>query len=353
MDKFNSPLTADPALGRYTRNEILSQPQVWRATFESLRAQQAALCDFFAAGGYSHIYFTGCGSTYYLALAAAAILQELAPVAARGLPASEIWLNPAAVVRSPDKPLLVAVSRSGETTETLRACSAFRSKHGGDVLTLSCYPGCALTDLGDLNLVFPEAQEESVAQTRAFTTLYLATVALAALWGDRDDLFAALPGLMPAAQRLLNTTTENVAVLGSDLALERFYFLGSAFRYGLACELSLKMKEMTLSHSEPFHFLEYRHGPKSMVTTQTLIVALLSEANRAQEIAVIDEMHAMGARTLTLGEDAGDIQFHSGLDESLRGPLYLPAVQMMAWSRSVAKGLNPDRPNNLDSVVVL
>ena len=62
--------------------------------------------------------------------------------------------------------------------------------------------------------------------------------------------------------------------IGADLDLDRFYFLGSGPRYGLACELSLKMKEMSLTHSEPFHFMEFRHGPMSMVTESTVIVGL-------------------------------------------------------------------------------
>ena len=62
---------------------------------------------------------------------------------------------------------------------------------------------------------------------------------------------------------------------GGDLTLDRFYFLGSGPRYGLACEVNLKMKEMTLTHSEPFHFLEFRHGPKSMVCESALVAGLL------------------------------------------------------------------------------
>ncbi len=80
----------------------------------------------------------------------------------------------------------MAVSRSGETTETLRACQAFLTDKRGELLTLSCYGDMPLAKLGTLNLVFPSGQEQSVAQTRAFSTLYLGTVALACLWAGRD-----------------------------------------------------------------------------------------------------------------------------------------------------------------------
>ncbi len=339
--------------GHHTRNEILSQPEAWSAALDVVRAQADSLRDSYRAGQYDTLLLTGCGSTYYLALAAAAQMQELTDVPARGLPASEIWLNPGASYALKGKALLVAVSRSGETTETLRACEAFRARGHGDVLTLSCYPGRALTQLGLLNFVFPSGQEESVAQTRAFSTLYLAALALAAIWAERADLFDELSRLPAACQSLISNHQSLPQTLGHDSTLDRFYFLGSGARYGLACELSLKMKEMSLSHSEPFHFMEFRHGPKSMVTPSTLIVGLVSESNREYEQAVLDDIRAMGARALALGEHDGDVVFRSGVSEAARNTLYLPFGQLLAFERSLRNGLNPDRPHNLEAVVRL
>jgi glucosamine--fructose-6-phosphate aminotransferase (isomerizing) len=78
--------------------------------------------------------------------------------------------------------------------------------------------------------------------------------------------------------------------IGENLDFDRFYFLGSGIRYGLACEVNLKMKEMTLTHSEPFHFLEFRHGPMSMVNENAVVVGMLSDTNRAHEAKVLSEM---------------------------------------------------------------
>jgi glucosamine--fructose-6-phosphate aminotransferase (isomerizing) len=113
------------------------------------------------------------------------------------------------------------------------------------------------------------------------------------------------------------------------------------------------MKEMSLSHSEPFHFMEFRHGPKSMITPSSLVVALLSEANRAQENAVIQEMAAMGAQILSIAERDASVAFNGGLPETMQNILYLPVGQLLGYERSISKGLNPDRPNNLDAVVRL
>jgi glucosamine--fructose-6-phosphate aminotransferase (isomerizing) len=113
------------------------------------------------------------------------------------------------------------------------------------------------------------------------------------------------------------------------------------------------MKEMTLTHSEPFHFLEFRHGPMSMVNKKAVVVGLISESNFSHEKAVLNEMQALGGKIVALGESGVDIAFESGIPESVRGVLYLPVLQLMAFYRSLAKGLNPDRPNNLEAVVKL
>jgi glucosamine--fructose-6-phosphate aminotransferase (isomerizing) len=339
--------------GEYTGREILSQPETWAATLKNVQAQAEARRDFYRAGRYESVIFTGCGSTYYLSLASAALLQEVTGIPARGLPASEIWLYPHSAYLADRRTLLVAVSRSGETTETLRACESFLAKPQGSLLTLSCYPGKALTTLGTMNLVFPEGQEESIAQTRAFSTLYLATVALAALWGERHELLAELDHLPEAGRRLLSDYDSLARHVGQDATLDRFYFLGSGPRYGLACELSLKMKEMSLSHSEPFHFMEFRHGPKAMVTPSTLITALVSETNRQYETSVLDDMRTLGARVLALGENEAEVAFASEVSEAARNVLYLPVGQLLAFYRSLNRGLDPDRLTNLSAVVKL
>ncbi len=336
--------------GEATWREILSQPEAWRAALARIQAEADHLRRFWQ---YESVIFTGCGSTYYLSIAAAALLQELGVAAARALPASEIWLYPHSAYRPTGRTLLIAVSRSGATTETLRAVESFRARQQGDVLTLSCYPDQPLATLGTLNLVLPSGQEDSIAQTRAFTVLYLAVTALATLWSGQDDLFAAMQRLPDAGQQVLDRFGQIAQTLGEDSALERFYFLGSGTRYGLAAEFSLKMKEMSLSHSEPFHFMEFRHGPQSMVTDKTLIVGLVSEANHAAEMAVLNEMRQRGAQILSLDEHGAPIALDSGLPEAVRGALYLPVGQLLAFHRAIKRGLDPDAPNNLDAVVRL
>ena len=338
--------------GTFTRQEIFSQPEAWAAALQVLDKTRRNILSLKPHRRYREIIFTGCGSTYYLSMAAAALTQDLTGIAVRAFPASELWLSPRSSYTD-GKTLLVAVSRSGETTETLRACEAFLKDKRGTLLTLSCYGDMPLAKMGSLNIVLPSGQERSVAQTRAFSTLYLSIVALACLWARREELYASLSELPEAGTRLLNNYTSLAAELGGDASIDRFYWLGSGPRQGLACELSLKMKEMSLSHSEPFHFMEFRHGPKSMITPSALTLGLRSTVNGQKESAVMKDVKALGGRVLDIAEAGAQVRFESGLDEAVRNVLYLPVGQMIAFERSISKGLNPDRPTNLDTVVKL
>ncbi len=337
-------------LGQHTYAEIMSQPEAWQRSLEHLHILQSDLMEVYSSTC-EEIVFTGCGSTYYLSIAAATLARE-AGLNARALPASELWLYPESAYSS-KKTLLVAVSRSGETTETIKAVEAFKAASRGTVITLVCYPESALAKLGNINVIFEAGQEQSIAQTRAFSVLYLATTYLTLLWSNRHPELHELSKLPEVCKRLLNDYRALAERHGRNLSLERFYFLGSGARYGLASELSLKMKEMTLSHSEPFHFMEFRHGPKSMANENTLMIGLVSEGNNPSEQAVLKDMKKQGAHLLSLSEASADISLASNVSEVSRNILYLPVIQLLAYERSLAKGLNPDKPNNLDAVVVL
>ncbi|MCS7247730.1 MAG: SIS domain-containing protein [Anaerolineales bacterium] len=339
----------------HTHTETFSQTEAWIDALEVVEANRTALEALFRKD-FSQVLLIGCGSTYYLALSAAVLFQDITARFARAIPAGELWMNPNFATLNGNlrhKTLLIAISRSGSTTETVRAVEAFKALNGGAVLTLTNYPGQPLVQMADLALVIEKGKEQSVAQTRSFASIYVATTALALIAGNHQAQLSELRRLPELGKRLLMEYESLAQDWGENLGLDRFYFLGSGLRYGLACEASLKMKEMSLTHTEPFHFLEFRHGPKSMVTDTTAIVGLLSDSNRALEQRVLDEAEGLGAKVLGLAERDASISFDSGLPETLRGVLYLPVLQAMAYYRSLAKGLNPDQPRNLTAVVTL
>jgi glucosamine--fructose-6-phosphate aminotransferase (isomerizing) len=305
------------------------------------------------------IIFTGCGSPYYLARSAAATFQAVAGAPGQAHPASELLLFPDMVLPHGSWSLLVAISRSGQTTEVLRAIATFADRHGGPTIGVTCYEDTPLERAVSLTLIAREAHERSLAQTRSFTSMLLAAQSLIFTLADQPlrDVFLGLPDHCAA---LLGRYGLLAQQLGRDESIERFFFLGGGPLYGLACEAMLKMKEMSLSYSEAYHFLEFRHGPMAMVDRRTLVVGLLSERALAHEVAVLTEMRALGARVLAITPDelaAGQVNeqivLPPGLSDVERGALYLPILQLMAFYRALHNGLDPDRPTNLNAVVHL
>jgi len=337
--------------GIYTQNEILTQTEAWEDALNAVNGMRDALLHL-AHGNYDQILFTGCGSTYYLSLAGAALFQKLSGKLARAVPGGELLINPETVLTD-GKTLLIAVSRSGSTTETLHAVEQFRLEKRGPVVAITNYGDQPLAGLADEAVIIEKGREESIAQTRSFASMYVAVTAMAAIFAGDDSLYQSLWKLPEKGEKLISAYKTFAREIGENLDFDRFYYLGSGACYGLACETNLKMKEMTITHSEAFHFLEFRHGPMSMVTTTTFIAGLLSDANRAHEQKVLTEMKALGATVAGFGESGTDVSFDSGIAECARGVLYLPVLQLMSYYRAMAKGLDPDHPNHLSAVVTL
>jgi glucosamine--fructose-6-phosphate aminotransferase (isomerizing) len=336
-----------------TLDEILSQTQAWQ---EAIRAVSDAHIQIgkLPWDSYSQILFIGCGSTFYLSMSAAATFQSITGKTCRAFPSSELMLFPSSVYpRQAKNILLVAVSRSGTTTETVMAAQAHLQTGYGDLITVSNHEESALASMGRINITIPGGKECSVAQTRSFASMYVACLALAMASTGEISYDQTLNRLAPAGLKLIQSYGELARKVGEDHQLKRFYFLGSGIQYGLASEASLKMKEMSLSESEPFHFFEFRHGPVSMVDKQTCLVGLLSSSRYEDEIKVIEEAKTYGAQSITLGETGAKVNFASGVPEPVRGVLYLPVLQLMAYFRAVSFGLNPDQPRHLNAVVEL
>ncbi|MCX7680791.1 MAG: SIS domain-containing protein [Anaerolineae bacterium] len=345
--------------GSHTWHEITTQPDAWRRTLEGFVQCRPALAQFLKEATFDRILVVGCGSTYYLAQAAAATLAHCAGIPARAAPASELWIFPRTWLVG--KTLLVAISRSGTTTETLRALEQFRKRGNGSVLAITCYPESTLAQQADFALTAPDAQEQSIAQTRSFTSMFLLAQALAATLAHDEGMWSRLQHLPLALENLTSRLGDLPNRLGEDPAIEQLFFLGGGPLYGLACEAMLKTKEMSLSQAEAYHPLEFRHGPMSVVNGRTLVVGFFSDTGLAEEMRVLMDMQRLGARTLAFLEEASfstwqpdyAVELRSGLSEWERGPLYLVPLQYLAYYRALAKGLDPDRPTHLTAVVKL
>ncbi len=340
--------------GELTHNEIITQPDAWADALAAFASREGAIRVAWADLAPRQVLFIGCGSTHYLSMTAASLWRGLVgPAEAR--PASELLFFFDEAVPDPANTLLIAVSRSGTTTETLAAVDRFRSRGGRAIWTVTCYPDSPLAAAADLVLPVVAGQEKSVAQTRSFAGMLTLCQALAACLGGAD--WRALDRLPGLGRQLIIDSEPVVVPIASRLADKRLYFLGSGSQYGIASEAMLKMTEMSLTPSQAFHFLEFRHGPMSMIEAGTQVIGLLSLQAEEHEQRVLAEMRAMGATTLALGQSKGDadryIALPDGLPHWALPVLYLPPLQLMAYHRSRAKGLDPDSPRNLTSVVFL
>jgi glucosamine--fructose-6-phosphate aminotransferase (isomerizing) len=142
--------------------------------------------------------------------------------------------------------------------------------------------------------------------------------------------------------------------IGQRQELERYAFVGNGPFYGVARECQLKVKEMTLLPVDAYPLFDFRHGPQSNVDERMLVTAFMSDTAMDEEIQFIMDMKAFGGNTWAICERAKEalqadsiLELNSGVSQLARAPLYLPAVQLMAYYLSLSRGLNPDKPERL------
>src|SRR4051794_17251542 len=294
--------------------EIMSQHESWRDAIQSAAAQADTARALFGRYADDPLLFVACGSPYFLARSAAALTMEWLARPAQAVPASQLLLYPEKVLAPDDRPLMIALSRSGETSETIRAATLIQGR-GGALLGIGCDAQTTLMRMAECVIELPAGRERSVAQTRSFAGMFVAVVALMAHLAETPAavaLRAELERLPQLGEGFVERARAEIGQFAVDPTIERIFFLGSGVRYGLACEATMKTKEMSLTNSEPFHIPEFRHGPMSMVDEHTVVVGMIGASAPEEELAVLREAHTYGARTLALLEQAPDDR--TGLD---------------------------------------
>jgi len=340
--------------GRHTLHEIMSQPKVWPQALKAFAEQQSAFINLMSVPAFDKVIVSGCGSTYYLAMTAARLLRK-SGMDALACPASELLFYPDSIYLPQQRYLLICVSRSGTTSETVRAQANFKAAVSGKIITVTCDSSSPLAQNADLTFAIDAAQEKSVAQTRSFSSMALVLQQMAAALA-RHDLNSSVR-LPAVCQALLDTHANLIKSLAENDSIKKFFFLGADALYGIACEAMLKMKEMSLSYSESFYTMEFRHGPMSMVAEDSLVIGLISPDSATHDLQVLQEMQAIGASILAIAQSETDFQHHIALPAELPSwntpILYLPPLQLLAYHRALFMGQNPDQPHNLSAVISL
>ena len=360
MTSINSNDTKPSPAGAFTRAEIFSQPVSWQSASNAVVAQKETLRAFFTRHNDKPVVFLGCGSPYYLDMTAAALYRSLTGKLALAIPSSEILFNLDNVLAGDVTPLVIAVSRSGETSELLAACRLLKENRGNPLALITVSEDTSLERLADLTVYIPNASEQSVAQTRSFAAMLVATLGTVCVAADNNALVSELLQVSTQGPTYLDRINAPIAEL-IGRGFDRFFFLGSGLRHGLAHEGSLKMKEMSISNSEPFHFMEFRHGPQSMIDEHTLVVGLVSARAAEAETKVLREMTGYGGTVIAIhpegvtieGANIVDITLPGGFSEVASLVYIMPALHLLAFHQAMRKGVNCDSPRNLHAWIKL
>ena len=285
------------------------------------------------------IVLTGCGTSYYLAQSLACAYSA-AGQRALAVPGAEWARRPGDYVADKSDLLVIGLSRSGATTETIQAIETSRTR-GWPSFAISCEPNSAILRAADRSLYVPTDGAEGIVMTVSACLMLLAGLRLVGI---------TLPaGLVSAAQGGMAAMEAGVDALLPGRS--HFVYLGGGARYGIATEGCLKLQEMSLSYSQAFHPMEYRHGPISLVGNKTLLVMLYSDSTATEEAAVVADVQAKGAKVIGVN-GPGDLRIDvgGGVGAALAA---LPALQIMGERVALAKGINTESPRHLTKVVVL
>jgi glucosamine--fructose-6-phosphate aminotransferase (isomerizing) len=353
---------AAQAAGHHTLQEILSQPATWTET--ARRIEQNGKLDHLseAFSARQPWLFVACGSSYYLSRTIAAQWTRLLQVPCAAAPASELLFAPEEVLKRTGAGQVVLVSRSGKTTEVLRASEWLKTNAAVRTLGVTCSESSVLEQMCTHTLTLPWADEKSMVMTRSFTSILLLFERLGAMFAGDAGIASSLDRLPEKTATWLAANADKIRALGAKRRFADFVFLGQGAHYWLAQEAALKLTEMSSSYAQAYHTLEFRHGPKSIASSDTLLTFLLSDAAADDEIVMIEEVKKLGAATLVVVNRAtpalardSDLLIELGLDEPEYARLALTAIpaQLLGLSVGLRKGLNPDVPKNLTRAVVL
>jgi glutamine---fructose-6-phosphate transaminase (isomerizing) len=350
------------SLGAHSLAEILSQPQFWARTLRDLQSLGAMADLRQRVEGAAEWLFIGCGSSYYVALSAAATWTAATGQRARAVAASELLLFPELFLSPPEKRVAALISRSGSTSETIKVARLLGQHKNVTTLAISVSANSPLEKATAAALPLPEGGEKSTVMTLSFTSMLLGLQYLAATWGGDQVLLESLARLPAAAEPVLKSLHPQIRHFVTERDFADYVCLGQGPFYGLACETALKITEMSVSYSQSFHTLEFRHGPKSIVGPETLVIFLLSEQAYDAECGVLEEIKSLGGTTIAIANradqrarDASDllIELNFDLPELARLAPYIFVGQLIGLYTGRKKNLDPDNPRNLTRVVIL
>jgi glucosamine--fructose-6-phosphate aminotransferase (isomerizing) len=317
--------------------------------------------------GIGRVELIACGTAYYASLVGASLLQEWLGVPARANVASEFRYSPPPLDA---RTLVVAVTQSGETADTIAAARLARER-GATVIAVTNTVGSAITRESDAQVFLQAGPEVAVAATKTFVTQVVTLVMLAAeiaqhlgrrTQAEEAELVGALRALPEQAERAIElaAATEEMASRYADAA--GFMYIGRAFGYPAALEGALKIKEISYLHAEGYAAGELKHGPISLLDADVPLVAVATRSSVYDKlISNLMEGRARDARVIAVATEgdariesmATDVCFVPDTLEPLSTILAVIPLQLFAYHVAVARGRDVDQPRNLAKSVTV
>jgi len=352
--------TGKSGYDHYMLKEIHEQPRALRQCLQGRVDElggQVAL-DLDAAP--ERVQFVACGTSYHAALYGAALFR------AAGVPARAFYAHEYAVETPPiEGDLVVGVSQSGETADTLSALREAR-RRGARTLAVTNVVGSTMARECADALFIRSGPEIGVAASKTFSA-QLAALNLLALQaagpGDTDvrRLVAALRDL-PGDVRTLLDDTDAAAVAREYVDSDGFFFIGRRLNYPVAMEGALKLKEISYAHAEGFAAGELKHGTLALVTEDTPVIAVVTGDGEAarKTIGNVKEVEARSAPVIAVTDGASDVERYADCvldipDTHPRTAAVLANVQLQLFAYHVADALDRpiDKPRNLAKSVTV
>ncbi|MGN0523861.1 MAG: glutamine--fructose-6-phosphate transaminase (isomerizing) [Eubacterium sp.] len=306
-----------------------------------------------------------CGTAMHAGLIGKHLIEKTCGIPVNVNMASEYMYNEPIIN---DKTLVICVSQSGETIDTLEALKYARRK-GARSLSIVNVKGSAIARESE-NVIYTDAGPEiAVASTKAYTTqvalFYLITAKMAFLRGNLNiegiiKFMQELKKIPEAVEDVLNRRGEIHRLSKCLTTTEHAFMIGRGLDYPTLLEASLKLKEISYIHSEAFASGELKHGTIALITKKTPVIALLTQENlTAKQVSNIKEVQSRGANVITFVRSSlktKDIDCSFELPDLEDDFMAIPAVvamQLLAYYVSSDKGLDVDKPRNLAKVVTV
>ena len=317
--------------------------------------------------GLDRVWITACGTAYHAGLIGQEIFRRVLRLPANVEYAHELrYADP---IIGPNE-LMIAISQSGETADTL-AAARIAPDHGARMLSITNVVGSTLSRYADDILYTRAGPEISVASTKAYMAMliaqYLLALRLGAARGTVDEAQAqavahGLHRLPGAIEEVLSREDQAIAAAGEIVDADDVYFIGRGLDYAIAMEGSLKLKEISYLHSEAMPAGELKHGTLALITDGVPVVVILTQRDVYDKtISAIQEIKARGGRIIAVAYDT-DTEIEQYADIVMRIPdmddLLAPVaavvpLQLLAYHVARMRGHNIDQPRNLAKSVTV